>query len=136
MKYLLALLSLALVGCAQNKPDLGGETANNLRLKKAQHLYSCFSFFSNGSKVTTDPEQRAKLGRVSNMFLTKATIEVVAADEDKDPSNTQLAKKYGQLGQKDFRDFMTSVDKLKSEKERTDALNGFTNSCAKEVGVQ
>lgn len=121
------LLSLTSAVSAQSKEE---------RLERARRLYSCFSFFSAGSKSTSDISQREKLRRISSAFLIKATSEVLEADDNKDPTNTDLAQKYGQIGSADFKAFMDNVSLLPSEQARNEKIGEFTKGCASSIGAQ
>lgn len=103
------------------------------RLLKARLLYTCFSFSKAMFESSSDPEQKAKLRRISTNFLALATSEVVAVDEDKNPLNTELEQKYGKLGQSDFMEFLNKVKTLPTEKERNEKLGEFASSCLSAV---
>ena len=119
-------LSLTSAVSAQSKEE---------RLEKARRLYSCFSFFSAGSRSTTDIAEREKLRRISSAFLIKATSEVLEADDNKDPTNTELAQKYGRLGSADLKAFMDSVSLLPSQHEQNEKIGEFTKGCTSVIGV-
>jgi len=80
-------------------------------------------------EASSDPEQKTKLRTISNNYLILATNEVVAVDEDKNPLNTELAQKYGKLGESDFRELLSKVGTLPTDKERNGKLGEFANSC-------
>jgi len=104
-------------------------------LTKARLLYSCFHFFSEGSREAAE-EQKEKLRRIANQFLMRATSEVAAADTDKNPANTELAQRIGAQGKTDFRSLMDQVDRLPTQTERNQRIGQFANSCSAAIGVK
>ena len=80
-------------------------------------------------EASTDPDQKEKLRKISNMYLILATNEVVAVDEDKNPLNTELAQKYGKLGESDFKELLNQVGALSTENERNVKFGEFANRC-------
>ncbi len=99
-------------------------------VEKARLLYACFHFANEGSKGAAPPQQE-QLRRIAMKFLALATQEVVAADPDKNPLNTQLATQTSAEGKADFVGMITEASKLPTADETNARIGQFANSCTK-----
>lgn len=132
MRYIQILLLIFLLsGCAQKPPEQQAKPKSE-QLLRAQHLYACFYFFSTGKDRATDATQKEKLHRISTNFLTAATVEAVAADGDKNPSNLQLEREIGARGKRDFQELMTRVNGAPTSVSNT-ILDDFVSGCSKDL---
>jgi len=123
----LASSVLLLVALGSARAQTAGPAAS---VAKARLLYACFHFANEGSRGAASP-QKEQLRRVAMNFLAVATQEVVAADPDKNPLNTQLATQTSAEGKADFVAMMNEASKLATADETNARIGQFANSCTK-----
>jgi hypothetical protein len=98
------------------------------QLARPRLLYSCFSFFSTGSRIEKSP-QKEKLQKIANLFLNLGGKEVLLHDPNKDPTNTEFSRRISQLGETDLKTLMEEVKKLPTQTEKDEKLAKFVKSC-------
>jgi hypothetical protein len=96
-------------------------------------MYACSYFFSAGKKTATDKVQKEKLGRISQDFLHEATMQAVAADEDKDPTHLQLEAELSSRGRRDMLSMMKSTDGMQAGPERDAIFTKFIDECRQDL---